>query len=53
MKATHGQATLLNIAMFVGIAVGSPFIGHLADQFGRKSALLYATTWLTYFGLLR
>ena len=50
---SQGEATLLNMAMFAGIFLGSPLVGYIADIYGRKTSLVMAAYWFTVCSMAR
>ena len=50
---SHAEATLLNVALFAGIFLGSPLVGYIADMYGRKTSLVLAAYWFTASSMTR
>lgn len=51
-KITDYQEASLTTVVFIGMFLGSPIFGIMADKLGRKPTLISATVCLMYFGFL-
>ena len=46
------EEALITTVVFLGLFVGSPLLGWIADMYGRRRCLLLTCTWITVTGIL-
>ena len=51
-RLSSREQALISIFIFIGLILGGPALGRLADVHGRKASIVFGAIWSLYFGIL-